>query len=67
MIALQTFSQERKDEAQDYLAKNCQVLENKPTKCLIEQSIVNAASDWQNKSRPASNIEYGECLRVHGF
>lgn len=66
-IALQTFSQERKDEAQNYLTKNCLNVGSQLAQCSIEQVIINAPLEGQNKTRSASDFWYARCLRANGF
>jgi len=54
------------DEYKNYIAENCGNTSNitDGSECRVYEIIVDQI---ERKNRPASDIEYGQCLRAHGF
>ena len=53
------------DEYKKYIAENCgDIVHTTDATCGVYRAIVDQI---ERKNRPASDIEYGQCLRAHGF
>ena len=76
MVAMKAYSQEEKDIAKRYLEDNCpvgggtadRILINVRVECFNSKLKVDAPTiGGEGKKRPASDEEYGQCLREKGL